>query len=252
MKNLLCFCAGLAMTLTAASALAADVTGTWTSSMQGPDGNGMQISFTFKQDGANLTGSVATPMGDPTPITNGKIDGDKFSFDVSFNGMTIHHNCTVSGDEIKMSTKSDSGDFPGMELTLKRAGAAAPAAPAAPAQLAAPPAASVTGTWTTTIQTPNGDMNLSYVLKQDGASLTGTIQGPMGDPLQVSNGKVDGGKLAFDVSFNGMVIHYSGTVSGDAIQATTKSDAGDFPAMDLTLKRSKDAAPAAPGAPPAQ
>jgi len=49
----------------------------------------------------------------------------------------------VNGDEIKMTTKSDSGDFPGMELTLKKATAApappaAPAAPAAPAQ-AAPP-----------------------------------------------------------------------------------------------------------------
>jgi hypothetical protein len=35
--------------------------------------------------------------------------------------MTIHHSCAVTGDdEIKMTTKSDSGDFPGVELTLKR------------------------------------------------------------------------------------------------------------------------------------
>ena len=45
-------------------------------------------------------------------ISNGKVDGDKFTFDVSFNGMTIHHDCTVDGDTIKMTTKSDSGDFP--------------------------------------------------------------------------------------------------------------------------------------------
>jgi len=59
-------------------------------------------------------------MGDAMAITNGKIDGDKFSFDVSFNGMTISHQCTVDGDSIKMTTKSASGDFPGMELTLTR------------------------------------------------------------------------------------------------------------------------------------
>jgi hypothetical protein len=133
MKRLLSIAAGLALVLTAATALAADVTGAWTGSAQGPNGDGFQLSFTFKQDGANLTGSVQGPQGDPIAISNGKVDGDKFTFDVSFNGMTIHHDCTVNGDEIKMSTKSDSGDFPAMEMTLKRAKDAG-AAPAAPAQ----------------------------------------------------------------------------------------------------------------------
>ncbi len=123
------------MTLSAATALAADVTGTWTASAQTPNGD-FQLTFTFKQDGANLTGTVLGPGGDPIAISNGKVDGDKFTFDVSFNGMTIHHDCTVSGDEIKMSTKTDSGDFPGMQMTLKRAKDAGAAAPAAtpPAQ----------------------------------------------------------------------------------------------------------------------
>ena len=133
------------MVLSAATTMAADVTGTWTGQSAGPDGNTMQLTFTFKQDGATLTGSVQGPGGDAMAITNGKIDGDKFSFDVSFNGMTISHQCTVAGDSIKMTTKSDSGDFPGMELTLTRVKDAAPAAPApatpaAPAQPAAPAA----------------------------------------------------------------------------------------------------------------
>jgi hypothetical protein len=142
MKKLLAICAVLVMTLGAAKAMAADVTGSWTTSMQGPDGNSMQLTFTFKQDGATVTGSVLSPMGgDPMPISNGKVDGDKFTFDVSFNGMTIHHDCTVTGDTIKMTTKSDSGDFPGMELTLTRVKeGAAPAAPAAPPAPPAPPA----------------------------------------------------------------------------------------------------------------
>ncbi len=138
MKKFLCICAGLALTLSAATAMAADVTGTWTGQSTGPDGNAMQLTFTFKQDGAALTGTVQGPMGDAMAITNGKIDGDKFSFDVSFNGMTINHDCTVVGDTIKMKTKTDSGDFPGMELTLTRA-KDTPAAPAAPATPATPP-----------------------------------------------------------------------------------------------------------------
>ena len=128
MKILLGICAAMALALSAATAMAADVTGSWTATMQGPDGGGgMQLTFTFKQDGGAVTGTVVTPQGgDPIAISNGKIDGDKLTFDVSFNGMTIHHAGTVTADEIKLSSKSDSGDFPAMELTLKKA-AAAPA-----------------------------------------------------------------------------------------------------------------------------
>ena len=128
------------MTLSAATAMAADVTGTWTGEAKGPDGSSFQITFTFKQDGATLTGTVQPPQGDPMAISNGKVDGDKFTFDDSFNGMTIHHDCTVDGDTIKMTTKTDSADFPGMELTLTRV-KDTPAAPAAPATPAAPPQA---------------------------------------------------------------------------------------------------------------
>src|SRR5512146_1476699 len=117
MKTFLCACAGIAMVLSAATTRAADVTGNWTAEMQMPGGDSMQISFTFKQDGAVLSGSVLGPQGDANPITDGKVDGDKISFNVSFNGMTIIHEGTINaaGDEIKLSTKSDGGDFPSME-----------------------------------------------------------------------------------------------------------------------------------------
>jgi hypothetical protein len=113
----------LALMLTVTAARAADVTGNWTAEITTPDGNSMQLAFTFKQDGTKLTGSVQGPQGDSMDISNGKVDGNKISFDVSFNGMTISHEGTVNeaGDEIDMTTKSDSGDFPGGKMTLKRA-----------------------------------------------------------------------------------------------------------------------------------
>ena len=120
MKKFLCVCAALIMAFTAASAFAADVTGTWTGKMTGPNGDGFQITFNFKVDGAKLTGTVAGPQGDPLEITEGKIDGDKLSFNVSFNGMTIKHEGVITGDTIKLTTKTDSGDFPSMEMTLMR------------------------------------------------------------------------------------------------------------------------------------
>lgn len=125
MKTLLCLCAAVMMALTPMAAHAAtDVTGTWTGDMKAPDGStGFTISFTFKQDGAKLTGTVQGPQGDPIAISDGKIDGDKITFNVSFNGMTISHTGIINstGDEIKLTTKAEQGDFPGGEMTLKRA-----------------------------------------------------------------------------------------------------------------------------------
>ncbi len=119
--------------------MAADLTGTWTGEAKGPDGSSFPLTFTFKQDGATLTGTVQLPQNDPIQISNGKVDGNKFTFDDSFNGITIHHDCTLDGDTIKMSTKTDSADFPGMDLTLTRTTDAtgkptAPATPTAPAK----------------------------------------------------------------------------------------------------------------------
>ena len=141
MKKLLYLCTAFVMALGAATAMAADLTGSWTGESKAPDGSTFQLTFAFKQDGAALTGSVQGPMGDPMPITNGKVDGDKFTFDVSFNGITIHHDCTVNGDEIQMTTKTDSPDFPGMQLTLKRVNAAppAPGGPDTPVKPSQPP-----------------------------------------------------------------------------------------------------------------
>ena len=123
MRKPLTLCTGLALAfvlmLAAPAAFAAtDVTGIWTAQIQTPNGD-MTLTFHFKQDVEKLTGSVDTG-GDPVDISNGKIDGDKISFDTSFNGMTIHHTGTIAAEEIKLNVKSDSGQMPDMEMTLKR------------------------------------------------------------------------------------------------------------------------------------
>lgn len=122
MKKLLCLCAGLFMAFTSATALAADVSGNWTANSTGPDGSNYALTLTFKQDGAKLTGTVQGPQGDAIEISNGKVDGNNISFQVSFNGMTITHAGTVNdaGDEIKLGTKTDQPDFPAHDLILKR------------------------------------------------------------------------------------------------------------------------------------
>jgi hypothetical protein len=106
---------------------AADITGMWAGDMQTQDGNSFTLTYTFKVDGGKLTGSVQGPQGDPLNLDNGKVDGDKFSFNVSFNNMTISNEGTVNADDtIKLSTKASDGSFPPGELTLKRVKADAP------------------------------------------------------------------------------------------------------------------------------
>jgi hypothetical protein len=127
MKKLLSLSAALLLSLSSVAAFAASVTGTWTGDMKTPDGStGFSLTFTFTQDGDRLTGSVASQQGDPLTIADGKVTGDKITFNVSFNGTTIHHEGTINGDEIKLTSKTDDGSFPGGEMTLKRSKPATP------------------------------------------------------------------------------------------------------------------------------
>ena len=127
MRKLLFFCIATILSITVATSraqAATNVTGTWTGSIPAPDGSGgtFDLTFTFKQDGSTVTGNVAAAQGgDPLTINNGKIDGDKITFTVEYNGTTISHEGTVNGDEMKLTSKSADGSFPTSSMTLKRA-----------------------------------------------------------------------------------------------------------------------------------
>jgi hypothetical protein len=120
MKKRTCIGSALLVLLTATLLFAADVTGAWNGETKGPNGDGFQLTFNFKQDGPKLTGTISSPGGD-IDISNGKVDGDKISFTVSFNGMTIQHDGVINGDQIKLTTKASDPNFPGGEMTLTRA-----------------------------------------------------------------------------------------------------------------------------------
>ena len=107
-------------------AFAADVTGKWTYEGPGRGGNpGRPTTITLKQDGAKLTGSVPAQMGGgrrggaaadpaapppPPPadqeISNGKVDGNKISFEVKTsrggNDFVTKYEGTLDGDSLKL------------------------------------------------------------------------------------------------------------------------------------------------------
>jgi len=103
-------------------AFAAPIDGKWVGEIPGMDGNPMKLSYTFKADGATLTGSTTGPDGKEMAIKDGKIDGDKVSFSITldFGGqeMKMEYKGVLSGDDLKLSL-----DMMGqpMEIPLKRA-----------------------------------------------------------------------------------------------------------------------------------
>lgn len=221
------------MVLGAFVSMAQGIDGKWKASMEGPNGK-MELTYTFKVDGAALTGSISSEMGD-LAISNGKVNGKEFSFDLDFNGNAMPFKGAIDGDVIKLSmTGGPNGQT---ESVLTRAGAAAGAGVAAAGK-------GVDGKWKTSFSGgPGGDgqaMEIIFTFKADGEKLSGSVNTPMGD-MQFTNGKIVGKELSFDVDMNGMAIKHKGTLDGDAINLTVDGiggpDGGQGGSSAMVLKR---------------
>jgi hypothetical protein len=116
--------AGLALVLIAVvQAAGADVSGKWTASVPGRNGQTRDQTFTFKADGEKLTGSVSGMQGAEIPISDGKISGSNISFNVTMNfqgnEVKLKYEGVAAGDEIKF-TRSREGSDQKQEFTAKR------------------------------------------------------------------------------------------------------------------------------------
>jgi hypothetical protein len=113
-------------------------------------------------------------------------------------------------------------------------------------------AADVSGKWT--YQQPGrggGDPTpVTITLKQDGTALTGSVPGfarggGAGTPSDITNGKVDGDKVYFEVKRTGQngetVTKYEGTVSGDSLKLkiTRPGRGGDPMTNEVTATKEK-------------
>ncbi len=210
----------------------AAVDGEWRGSVNTQNGPSA-VGFSFQSSGATLTGTNSTQLGE-AKVNNGKIDGDVITFTVELNAngmpLTLSYRGVVVQDQIKFTV-----DVFGMPLEF--------VASRVPGATAAPTAAAgtdpISGKWAGTMSTPGGDFPVNFTFAADGAKLTGTTSGPEGD-IAIANGKVDGSKVSFAVSFDfgGMplTMNYSGAVAGDEIKFTI--DVLGMP-LEVTAKRVK-------------
>jgi hypothetical protein len=93
-------------------------------------------------------------------------------------------------------------------------------------------AADIDGKWTGQVEGRNGPQTQSIMLKASGNTLTGSIAGGRGGPVEISNGTIDGdNNVAFSVvrEFNGNKVtqEYKGTLSGGELKLTVSGGRGE-------------------------
>jgi len=134
---------GTILLLVATLTFAADaISGKWTMSQEGRNGGPPRVTtFDLKVDGATLTGTVTAPAGmgrgmgggggapggaapgggappapTPTAITNGKVNGNSITFDVTrttpMGDMKSSYEGTVNGDTMHLKITTDRGNGP--------------------------------------------------------------------------------------------------------------------------------------------
>lgn len=173
---------------------AQNIDGKWKGKVETPNGD-MNLQYTFKVAGDTLTGDVTSDYG-TLPLTNGKVNGKEFSFDIDINGQTMSSKGVVEGDTAKITA-------PMMQkpLVLTRVTEGAGAA------VAKSGTAKIDGKWLGKVSSPQGDMELTFNFKVDGDKLTGTSSSPMGS-MELTNGVVNGDDFSFDIDMQGMKISH--------------------------------------------
>jgi hypothetical protein len=115
------FFAAAALALLPLAALAADISGTWTTSFDSQVGV-QTYTYTFVVKGTAVTGTFKSGNG-AGAITEGKLEGDKLTFveNMDYQGQALkiaYTGTVVSADEIKFSR--DVGGQGGETFTAKR------------------------------------------------------------------------------------------------------------------------------------
>ena len=101
--------------------IAADVSGRWSGTMEFPSGGGdnnsFPVYFVLTQKGAVVTGTGGPQASEQFPITNGKIEGAKVTFEIP-RSKPLTFLLTLAGD--KMSGDVKKKDSPSGTVSVQR------------------------------------------------------------------------------------------------------------------------------------
>ena len=88
-----------------------NIDGNWKGTRETPNGT-FEVNYTFKVDGKTLTGMLKTSFGE-VQLDNGKIDSNKISYSITFNGTTVNSTGEIL-NENEILIKNEFGE---MKLT---------------------------------------------------------------------------------------------------------------------------------------
>ena len=236
------------VTATAGGAIAS---GTWTLSVDLGEGE-QAVTITLQQEGERLRGSMQGALGS-AQIANASVgaSGDiRFSVPVNVGGLTTEATFTgtITGNEMR-GTVTVVGRSPGTFTGTRPGGAPASATPTPtptptprttptpPEQPATPPATTavnaavsdLSGTWTITYDVAGQSVPGTLMLRQQGNTLTGTIQSSFGTS-EINNGSIgpDGFRFTTTETVQGRAVEITvtGTATGKELRGAASSQIG--------------------------
>jgi hypothetical protein len=116
-------CLPVLFALCAFSALAADISGNWKATAEGPNG-AMERTFTFKQDGNKVSGETTSTFTGKSTITDGKVEGDTVTFTITAKindqDVKLNYKGKIAASEIKFTSEMAGGGNAPIEWTAKK------------------------------------------------------------------------------------------------------------------------------------
>ncbi len=112
----------LAVLLSTTAVGATNVTGRWSGTLE-PEGqtDSKPVYMILQQDGKKLSGSVGPNESEQHPLENGKVEGDKLTFDIPLGEKTLHFEMEAQGDQITGRGKREiEGRAEALRVSLKR------------------------------------------------------------------------------------------------------------------------------------
>jgi hypothetical protein len=112
----------IALMIVAACVMAGEVSGKWSGQFTGEEGVAMPLYMILTQDGNKLTGSGGPNESEQHPMQNGKIEGDRLTFEVPAGKGTFVFDLKITGDEAKGNVQlKGENETRSAKVTLKRA-----------------------------------------------------------------------------------------------------------------------------------
>src|SRR5262245_33633579 len=203
------------------TASAADINGKWKGKIEF-NGESIDLVYDLKANGNKLTGNVTGPAG-TLDLEDGKVDGDKISFQIRFGDFHIKHDGKLVDGKFEITSHLDQGD---QKYKIVRT-------------------PDLNGVWKGQAEFPGGQMmDMTYTLKVADGKLTGSIESPRGK-IDMSDVKLTDDGFTFNTKRQDVNVAHEAKWNDGKITIKVHTSNGD---REYTLARAADSKAAEPKA----